>query len=268
MRLNRNQMNEVFCCCCCCQYLFFCCLFYFFIYLLFFCCFNVTIKGADIERIVVDLYNEIRSRPLFRNVTILYIIENMTGNDHNWIHSIITKTNALTNVFVLSERPKLKLGFCTTKKAKQNAYYLLKTYLAVDGLKFYNSMIVLYDESASFMREMLTREIENVKIHSKTTTGGVVSTLITGILDADSNRLPLNDDLLMAIVLCLLNANRFNNRELEDCPYGDIGALRRQIRHRDEQPSYIAKNTQAGLKLLEQHVADRNAMGLFHTRTK
>lgn len=216
--------------------------------------------GFDIKNAFVTLYHRIRADPNFKESTILYLIENNFGNDHNWLYGITQKTDTFNNVYVLSEKPEYKIGFCTTEISKIQGYNILRSYASMSGIVFYRQLITInaaHSNGPVAMRALLIEQIAQLKIYTMRT-GIQTKMVITGILDENKKRLALNDDVVVAFIILLLNATRFFKKQL-NCPYDHIYRLNRKITRMDERVEYYVKNME------QARQDDDNQLELFRT---
>lgn len=213
------------------------------------------------------MYFKIRADPWFKNTTILYLIENNFGNDHNWLYGLVKRTDAFTNVYVLSEKPEYKIGFCTTELSKMEGFFILQKFAGLSAIKFYRQLITFnatHKDGRNAMRTLLVDQISQIKMYT-TRTGTSTKTFITAILDENKKRLNLVDDVLIAFIIFLYNSTRFFQKQL-NCPYEQIYNLNKRIKHHDETFEYYNKLTEKQIKEAAIMAEQQNRTGLFNVK--
>lgn len=222
---------------------------------------------SNIEHAFLTLYFKIRADPWFKNSTILYLIENNFGNDHNWLYGLIKKTDAFTNVYVLCEKPEYKIGFCTTELSKMEGFFILQKFAGLGAIRFYRNLITfnaVHVDGRNAMRTLLIEQMAQLKMYTSRS-GTSTKTFITAILDENKKRLNLVDDVLIAFIIFMYNSTRFFQKQL-DCPYDHIYNLNKRVKHHDETAEYynrvMEKRINESMTMEEQH----NRTGLFNVK--
>ena len=227
---------------------------------------------AIIEDAFLTLYRRIRADPVFKNVTIMVVVENNFGNDAGWIHALMKRSPEINNTYMLSDNIAKKIGTNTTELSKIRGYDILKTFIATNGLKFYRRMITFNNEyerafpgpdPRAAMRSLMIQQIKQIKQFGKRKAGGSAEMFISGIHTEDKKRLPLVDDVLMALIFFLTMAIRFSRRDIPNVPYNKIENMRYDVRHYSEQEDYINRNVSRKLSQRETMRQQINETGLF-----
>jgi len=227
---------------------------------------------GTLEDAFVTLYRHIRADPLFKNVTILCIIENNYGNDANWLYGLTKRVAEMNNIYMLSDDISKKIGTTTTELSKLRGYDIMKTYISTNGLKFYRKLITFNNEyERAFpgpnpriaMKSLMIQQLRQLKQYGKRKAKGSALVVITGIHTEDNKRLPLVDDVVMALNFFMTMSIRFFKKDIPNVPYADIASMRYRIVHMSEEPAYIAHSM--AKKMTQRDVVNQQMQrtGLF-----
>jgi hypothetical protein len=219
----------------------------------------------DIELAFITLYQRIREDPWFKNTTILYLIENNFGNDCSWLYNLMKKSATFDNVYMLSERPQQKLGFCTGELSKMEGFFILQKFAGLSAIRFYKGLITFnakHTNGRVAMRSLLIEQMSQIKMY--TTRNGVsTKTFITAILDENKKRLKLVDDVLIAFIIFLYNSTRFFQKQL-DCPYETIYGLSKRVRHYNETTEFFGRMLDKSIIEKDKEKQEIDRTGLFN----
>lgn len=221
------------------------------------------------ESAFVRLYTEIRANEVFRDVTILYVLENNLGNEHNWLVGLMRKCS-FSNVFPLFEHED-RVGFRTTQMSKLLGYDILKAYTSNGGIMFYKDMLTInaaHADGKLVMRALLITQIAQLKQFGRKHANGSRVRVITGIHSEDGKRLPQTDDVVMAFMMGLHAATRFYNKELP-VPYAKIHMLRTRSYHHEEQLAFVNRTVRQEVNHELKRRTQLAAAGMFlHARER
>jgi hypothetical protein len=227
---------------------------------------------ATIQDAILMLFRNIRADPFLRNVPILLVPESNYANEAAYIEAEIRRIPEITNVRLISDDETKKLGVWTSELSKLKGYDVMKTYIATSGLKFYRKLIVINNEyeiafkgsdPRKAMRSLLISQIKQLKQYGKKKAKGNNLIVITGIHGEDGKRLPLVDDVVMALVIFMFNSTRFFKRDFPNLNYNEIYQMRHKVIHRDEEFSNINKSLGRKLTQQQKYHRDIQQSGLF-----
>ena len=85
-------------------------------------------------------YKKLRAHPLFKDSTIVYIMENNLGMEHCWIAEVIESSVLFDNVAILQEHDG-QLGFHTTAQSKIRNDDMLREKISFNAMLFLDEII-------------------------------------------------------------------------------------------------------------------------------
>lgn len=221
---------------------------------------------TQIKAAFLSLYEHIRRDKWFRNVTILYAIENNFGNDANWLYDLTLDARRMRNVHVLCEHPTKKIGFCTSEESKLTGYTIIQSFASVGGIKFYKELITINLDNPKngreAMRALFIGQLRQLKQYGKKRMKGKNLVVITGIHSEDGKRLNLVDDVSMAFNVLAFTAIRWQKRDL-DAPYEEIAAMKYKIVHPDEEAQVVTARIAKFTRQYQETEERRDKTGLF-----
>ena len=224
---------------------------------------NLTVQ--KLEMAFLRLYDELRSIDVLRGVTILYVFENMLGQEQGWLDGLIRRTTYMTNVFVLYENDKA-LGFKTTELSKIQAYDILAAYCSNGGVQFFQDLITIDTERRNGrvdVRNLLIDQIQQLKQFGRKMASGRSVRVVSAIHSEDWKRIPnCVDDAVMAFSMGLRVAMLYYQRKLP-LPYATIFQLRTRAVHREERLSHMNREIIASTRLNKDRRTAANEAGMF-----
>lgn len=212
-------------------------------------------------------YKALRANPLFRDVTILYILENNLGKEHDNIKTIITdKTIFDNNVDYLFET-HAAIGFRTKEHTKVTAADLLRQVISIGCISFAEDFVCTNTEAkdgAAGMKSLLLEQLGNLREYTTEKSNGTFKREITGKHDALGAELKgRKDDAQMACFLALLYSRKF----LDDQLPVNIEAIENRMFkriHSAEEPDMMEIYTKRRrIEAEERHTHERTK-GLFN----
>jgi len=96
--------------------------------------------GRDIIVAVSTHYKKLRAHLLFKDATIVYIMENNLGMEHNWIAEVIESSTLFNNVAILQEHEG-QLGFHTTAQSKIRNDDMLREKISFNSILFLDNIV-------------------------------------------------------------------------------------------------------------------------------
>lgn len=212
---------------------------------------NPKNTGHQLRKAFLALYDHIRADPMLKDSTILYIFENNLGKEHDHMHALIQTTDAINNTFTLYENEKM-LGFRTYAHTKVTADNFLSTSISMEGVNFYNKLIVVNPEipqAREYMREMVTHQIEEMQEYIKYMPNGTFRQVITSIHGQDGKRLAgKKDDVQRSLSMLILVVHLFNAEKLK-VPYKTIARLHLKRQDMRQDPGYMLAQFQEEMRI-------------------
>lgn len=174
-----------------------------------------------------------RNHPFFADTTILYMIENKTGFEHQWVRDHVTATEKLSNCAVLKESDG-QIGFTTDHRIKIERAMELKRCFESDRIAICQEVITVNPDpkrNAAAVTETLIKQTENLREFQKVTMT-TVQVYITALFNAEFKRISdRTDDAVQALQVIVKSAPEWIARRLEPNQYAYIENLRKNITH-------------------------------------
>jgi len=183
----------------------------FFVFLL------IILLGEQIIRALKRHYSALRQTTLLRQSTILYVLENNLGREHEWIINTLNRDSFFENFEVLQELDGIK-GFRTTTDSKLRADDFLRECVSLDGLAFMKDIISVNDDpsrTGDAAKEMLIEQLEGMKEYTKPNPNGTTRRFITSIFSSEFVRIRgRKDDIQRALSMLIYAARMFVAKRL------------------------------------------------------
>jgi len=205
---------------------------------------------------------------MFRRVPILFIIENMYGNDHNLLVSI-ARVKRFSGYHILCQKPG-KIGFCTTEQTKIVSFGIIRNLASIGGIRFYKDLITFgTDHDAAHtgrdgIRLMVTEQIAQLRQYGKKKVRSE-EFIITAIHDKDKKRIAkLNGDLLMSLSFIALWGTMQRKGDLSFRPQ-DVLHMRNTMVLETDRGDYYERKVSEYLRDEASQNAERMRAPLFST---
>lgn len=180
---------------------------------------------------VTNHYKMLRAHRLFKDSTILYIMENNLGMESNWIAEVTESSVLFNNVMVLQEHDG-QLGFHTNAQSKIRNDDLLREKISFNSLLFLDEIISVNDDASrcgDAVKKTLIDQLAGMCEYVKHKPDGTTTRIITSIYNELFQRIKgKKDDLQRALSMLVWVATLVISEDPRFAiDYGRMKTLRR-----------------------------------------
>jgi len=177
-------------------------------------------------------YKKLRAHPLFKDSTIVYIMENNLGMEHNWIAEVIESSVLFNNVAILQEHEG-QLGFHTSAQSKIRNDDMLREKISFNSVLFLDDIIstnIDPGRCGNAAKNILIDELAGMCEYVKQKPDGTATRYITSIYNELFQRIKgKKDDVQRALSMLVWVATLFIARDRRlAIDYRRIAKLREQ----------------------------------------
>ena len=161
-------------------------------------------------------YKKLRGHPLFKDSTIVYIMENNLGMEHNWIAEVIESSVLFDNLAILQEHDG-QLGFHTSAQSKIRNDDLLREKISFNAMLFLDEIVSVNkdpDRSGPAAKTMLINQLAGMCEYVKQKPDGTATRYITSIYNELFQRIKgKKDDIQRALSMLVWVTTLFISKD-------------------------------------------------------